>query len=98
MCRAGQQIKHGSIRKGRRTGGRAQGETSDQLPSQLEPEPGEGGGEGEGGGGGNGEGGGGKAAHVADVMVPSELQMCVPVPARARIHRRLVCDGARVVA
>ena len=57
----------------------------------------EGGGEGGGGsgdGGGGGGGGGGKGAHVADVMVPSELQMCVPVPARARMHRRLVCDGA----
>ena len=41
-----------------------------------------GGGSGDGGGGGGGEGGGGgKGAHVADVMVPSELQMCVPVPA-----------------
>ena len=57
----------------------------------------EGGGEGGGGsgdGGGGGGGGGGKGAHVADVMVPSELQMCVPVPVRARMHRRLVCDGA----
>ena len=43
-----------------------------------------GGGEGEGGGGGSGEGGGGEYwRHVSDVMVPSELQTCVPVPARA---------------
>eukprot|EP00964_Phaeocystis_antarctica_P058173 scaffold34490_cov62-Phaeocystis_antarctica.AAC.3 len=33
-------------------------------------------------------------AHVADVMVPPELQTCVPVPARAHMHRWLVCDGA----
>eukprot|EP00964_Phaeocystis_antarctica_P023672 scaffold13223_cov61-Phaeocystis_antarctica.AAC.3 len=81
---AGQQNRHGSMRQERRIGA-AQGGT-DQLSSQLEPEPGE--------GGGNGEGGGGGAAHVSDVMVPSELQTCVPVPARARMHRRLVCDGA----
>ena len=83
---AGQQNRHGSIRQERRIGA-AQGGT-DQLSSQLEP--GEGGGNSNppepGEGGGNGEGGGGGAAHVADVMVPSELQMCVPVPARARMQ------------
>ena len=62
-----------------------------------EGEGGSGGGGGGGGGEGEGEGGGGgdgEGAHVADVMVPSELQMCVPAPACARMHRRLVCDGA----
>ena len=44
-----------------------------------------GGGKGEGGGGGGkSEGGGGEfGTHVADVMVPPELQTCVPSPARA---------------
>ena len=51
-------------------------------------------GEGGGGGGGKGEGVGGEGAHVADVMVPPELQTCVPVPARAHMHGWLGCDGA----
>ena len=33
-------------------------------------------------------------AHVFDEMTPSESQKCVPVPARARMHRWLLCDGA----
>ena len=33
-------------------------------------------------------------AHVAEWMLPSVWQRCVPVPARARMHGWLLCDGA----
>ena len=46
--------------------------------------------------GGGGEGGGGGGAHVADVMVPSELQTCAPVPARAHACTVGWCVMARV--
>ena len=61
-------------------------EQTDQLVSQLEAT----------GVGGGGEGGGGGGAHVADVMVPSELQMCVPVAARAHACTVGWCVMARV--
>ena len=32
---------------------------------------------------------------MPDVMVPPEEQMCVPNPARARMHRWFVFDGAK---
>ena len=43
--------------------------------------------------GAGGTGGGLHGLHVADVMVPSELQVCSPVPARARSAPSVVAMG-----